>query len=121
MSLYKHPLEMTTNSIVGRLVVYTFLGLNTEAGAIYTLLGEFFYHTNVRTPQWIGYVFQHPEIHRIHHEYEKQMNNYVDIVWWDILFDTYENPQEFKSICGYDTEKELRLKTCLRFKDVHRE
>jgi hypothetical protein len=35
------------------LLVYTFLGLNMEAGAIYTLctaLGEFFYHTNVKTP-----------------------------------------------------------------------
>lgn len=53
-SFYKHPLEMTVNSIVGSLLVYTFLGLNMEAGAIYTLctaLGEFFYHTNVKTPQ----------------------------------------------------------------------
>ena len=44
-SFYKHPLEMTVNSIVGSLLVYTFLGLNMEAGAIYTLctaLGEFF-------------------------------------------------------------------------------
>lgn len=53
-------LEMTVNSIVGSLLVYTFLGLNMEAGAIYTLctfLGEFFYQTNVKTPQWVGYIF----------------------------------------------------------------
>lgn len=53
-SFYKHPLEMTVNSIIGSLLVYTLLGLNTEAGAIYTLctaLGEFFYHTNVKTPR----------------------------------------------------------------------
>jgi hypothetical protein len=45
---------MIVNSIVGSLLVYTFLGLNMGVGAIYTLckaLGEFFYHTNVKTPQ----------------------------------------------------------------------
>ena len=26
-----------------------------------------FYHTNVRTPRLMGYVFQRPEMHRIHH------------------------------------------------------
>lgn len=123
-SFYKHPLEMTVNSIVGSLLVYTFLGLNMEAGAIYTLctaLGEFFYHTNVTTPQWVGYIFQRPEMHRIHHEYEKHTNNYGDIVWWDMLFGTYENPKEFKGTCGFNTEKELRLKDMLKFKDVHKE
>ena len=85
---------MTVNSIVGSLLVYTLLGLNMEAGAIYTLctaLGELFYHTNVKTPQWVGYIFQRPEMHRIHHEYEKHTNNYGDIVWWDMLFGKYEN------------------------------
>ncbi|RYF72677.1 MAG: sterol desaturase family protein [Cytophagaceae bacterium] len=122
-SFYKHPLEMTVNSIIGSLLVYTFLGLNAEAGAIYTLctaLGEFFYHTNVKTPQWIGYIFQRPEMHRIHHEYEKHTSNYGDIVWWDMLFGTYQNPKEFTSTCGFDREKELRLGEMLRFRDVHK-
>lgn len=68
---------MTVNSIIGSLLVYSFLGLNMEAGAIYTLctaLGEFFYHTNIKTPQWVGYIFQRPEMHLIHHEYEKHTN-----------------------------------------------
>ncbi len=122
-SFYKHPLEMTVNSIIGSLLVYTLLGLNAEAGAIYTLctaLGEFFYHTNVRTPQWVGYIFQRPEMHRIHHEYDKHTHNYGDIVWWDMLFGTYSNPRYFESTCGFDTDKELRLKDMLRFKDVHK-
>ncbi|AQG80762.1 sterol desaturase family protein [Spirosoma montaniterrae] len=123
-SFYKHPLEMTVNSVIGTLLVYTLLGLNAEAGAIYTLctaLGEFFYHTNVKTPQWVGYIFQRPEMHRIHHEYEKHTSNYGDIVWWDMLFGTYQNPKEFRSTCGFDEEKELRLGDMLRFRDVHRE
>ena len=122
-SFYKHPLEMTVNSILGSVLVFGLLGLTPEAGAIYTLftaLGEFFYHTNVTTPQWIGYIFQRPEMHRIHHEYQRHKNNYGDIVWWDMLFGTYENPKQFTSVCGFDREKEERLSDMLLFRDVHK-
>jgi sterol desaturase/sphingolipid hydroxylase (fatty acid hydroxylase superfamily) len=122
-SFYKHPFEMIVNSILGGLLVYSLLGLNLEAGAIYTLctaVGEFFYHTNVKTPQWIGYIFQRPEMHRIHHEYEKHKNNYGDIVWWDMLFGTWSNPKEFKSSCGFDGDKEEQLVQMIQFKDVHK-
>jgi len=122
-SFYKHPLEMIVNSIIGSLLVYTLLGLGPEAGAIYTLftaVGEFFYHTNVRTPRWVGYFFQRPEMHRIHHKYGYHRNNYGDIVWWDMLFGTYENPETFVGTCGFDPEKEEALGAMLRFKDVHR-
>lgn len=123
-SFYKHPLEMTANSLIGSALVYTLLELNMEAGAIYTLctaLGEFFYHTNIKTPQWIGYVFQRPEMHRIHHQYNKHTNNYGDIVWWDMIFGTYQNPKEFDATCGFDNEKEQKLLDMLKFKDVHKE
>lgn len=122
-SFYKHPLEMVVNSLIGGALVYTCLGLSPEAGGIYTLctaLGEFFYHTSVKTPQWVGYIFQRPEMHRIHHEYHKHKNNYGDIVWWDMLFGTYENPKKFESTCGFEEEKELKLKEMLAFKDVHK-
>jgi sterol desaturase/sphingolipid hydroxylase (fatty acid hydroxylase superfamily) len=92
-------------------------------GAIYTFctaVGEFFYHTNVKTPQWVGYIFQRPEMHRIHHEYARHQNNYGDIVWWDMMFGTYENPKEFKTSCGFDDEKEQSLIPMLQFKDVHK-
>jgi sterol desaturase/sphingolipid hydroxylase (fatty acid hydroxylase superfamily) len=122
-SFYKHPLEMVVNSMIGAALVYSFLGLSLHGGAIYTLctaLGEFFYHTNVKTPRWIGFFFQRPEMHRIHHEYERHQNNYGDITWWDMMFGTYENPKEFKSTCGFDDEKEQRLADMLRFEDVHK-
>jgi len=65
-SFYKHPLEMVVNSLIGSVLVYALLGLSLEAGAIYTLctaLGEFFYHTSVKTPRWVGWFFQRPEMH----------------------------------------------------------
>ena len=121
-SFYKHPGEMIVNSIIGSLLVYTFLGLSLEAGAIYTLctaLGEFFYHTNVRTPRWIGFFFQRPEMHRIHHQHNRHKNNYGDITWWDMLFGTYENPSEWVHTCGFDDAKEQQLLPMLAFKDVN--
>lgn len=123
-SFYKHPIEMVVNSLIGSVLVYCTLGLSLEAGAIYTLLtalGEFFYHTNVRTPRWVGFIFQRPEMHRIHHEHGKHRNNYGDIVWWDMLFGTYDNPAQFRGRCGFDPEKEERLVPMLAWRDVHAE
>lgn len=121
-SFYKHPGEMVVNSILGSLLVYTLLGLSLEAGAIYTLctaLGEFFYHTNVRTPRWVGFFFQRPEMHRIHHQHDRHKNNYGDITWWDMLFGTYENPKEWRHSCGFDASKEEQLLQMLVYEDVH--
>ena len=123
-SFYKHPGEMIFNSILGSIIVYTILGLSLQGGAIYTAftaLGEFFYHTNVRTPQWIGYVFQRPEMHRIHHQYHYHKNNYGDFVWWDMLFGTYENPVTWEKSCGFENAKEQRLGQMLAYRDVHRD
>jgi sterol desaturase/sphingolipid hydroxylase (fatty acid hydroxylase superfamily) len=122
-SFYKHPVEMVVNSILGALIVYTVLGLSLSAGAIYTAftaLGEFFYHTNMRTPRWVGFIFQRPEMHRIHHQYGRHRNNYGDFVCWDMLFGTYENPERFTASCGFDDEREQRLPSMLLFRDVHR-
>lgn len=121
-SFYKHPAEMVVNSIIGSLLVYTTLGLSLEGGAVYTActaIGEFFYHTNIRTPRWVGYVFQRPEMHRIHHQHERHKNNYGDITWWDMLFGTYENPKEWTHTCGFDDDKEQRLIDMLAWHDVH--
>jgi sterol desaturase/sphingolipid hydroxylase (fatty acid hydroxylase superfamily) len=121
-SFYKHPFEMIANSIIGSLLVYALLGLSLEAGAVYTActaLSEFFYHTSVRTPRWFGYVFQRPEMHRIHHQHGRHKNNYGDFVWWDMLFGTYENPQKFAATCGFDDAREQRLAEMLLFRDVH--
>jgi sterol desaturase/sphingolipid hydroxylase (fatty acid hydroxylase superfamily) len=121
-SFYKHPGEMIVNSLVGSALVYSCLGLSVEGGAIYTActaLGEFFYHTNIKTPRWIGYFFQRPEMHRIHHQYGRHKNNYGDIVWWDMLFGTYENPKEFVYTCGFDDDKEQQLIAMLKYRDVH--
>lgn len=122
-SFYKHPAEMVVNSIIGSLLVYCLLGLSVEAGLVYTActaLGEFFYHTNIKTPRWIGYIFQRPEMHRIHHQANRHKNNYGDIVWWDMLFGTYENPKHWDGRCGFTSRREAKLLAMLAYKDVHK-
>jgi sterol desaturase/sphingolipid hydroxylase (fatty acid hydroxylase superfamily) len=122
-SFYKHPGETVVNSIIGSVLVYTLLGLSPQAGAIYTFCtaaGEFFYHTNVKTPRWVGYFFQRPEMHRIHHQYGRHKNNYGDITWSDMMFGTYENPIEWRHTCGFDEEKEQQLLKMLRYRDVQK-
>lgn len=121
-AFYKHPLEMMLNSMISSALVYTVLGLGVEAAAIYMFLiaaGEFFYHANVKTPRWIGYFVQRPEMHRIHHQYGRHDSNYADIVWWDMLFGTYENPPGAECACGFDDAREQRLGEMLAFGDVH--
>jgi sterol desaturase/sphingolipid hydroxylase (fatty acid hydroxylase superfamily) len=123
-SFYKHPGEMIVNSIIGSLLVYSLLGLSLQAGAWYTFctaVGEFFYHTNIKTPRWVGFFFQRPEMHRIHHQYGRHKNNYGDITWWDMMFGTYENPKEWASTCGFDGAKEQQLLRMLAYQDVHAE
>ena len=91
--------------------------LSPAAGGIYTLctaLGEFFYHTNVRTPQWIGYIFQRPEMHRIHHEYQKHAHNYGDIVWWDMLFGTYRNPGDWSASSEHVVDRTAAMASSAR-------
>jgi sterol desaturase/sphingolipid hydroxylase (fatty acid hydroxylase superfamily) len=69
--------------------------------------------------QWVGRFFQRPEMHRIHHQYQRHRNNYGDLVIWDILFGTYENPPRVDCRCGFDPEMEERLPDMLLWRDVH--
>lgn len=122
-SFYKHPIEMVANSLIGSSLVYTILGLDLAGGAVFTFCcaaGEFFYHANIRTPRWVGYFFQRPEMHRVHHEHGRHENNYSDLPVWDMLFGTFENPAAFETSCGFDPEREEQLLPMLAFRDVHR-
>ncbi|MFK3737841.1 hypothetical protein [Massilia sp. TN1-12] len=57
----------------------------------------------------------------MHHQHGRHRNNYGDIVWWDWLFGTYENPATFDAGCGFDADKEEQLPAMLAWRDVHRD
>jgi len=114
---------MVVNSIISGLLVYGLLGLSLQGVTVYSLcsaFAAFFYHTNIKTPRWVGFFLQRPEMHRIHHQHNRHKNNYGDIPWWDMLFGTYENPKEWAHICGFDDPKEQQILQMLVNKDVNR-
>ncbi len=123
-SFYKHPLEISLNSLLMGSISYLLLGLNVEAVAwtiLFSSLGEYFYHMNIRTPHWIGYLFQRPEMHKIHHKEGVHYNNFSDLPLWDILFGTYENPKEREEdACGFCDMKEREFIKILGFKNVNK-
>jgi sterol desaturase/sphingolipid hydroxylase (fatty acid hydroxylase superfamily) len=121
-AFYKHPLEMAADCVIGGTLAYAVLGLDPAAGAFYVLcsvFAELFYHANCRTPRWVGYVFQRPEMHRVHHERGHHRCNYGDLVCWDMLFGTWDNPSHWEGECGFDNERSDDLAGMLAFHDVH--
>ncbi|WP_413942732.1 sterol desaturase family protein [Bdellovibrio sp. HCB-162] len=121
-SFYKHPVEIAADSILIGFIIYTVFGGTAEAGAWYALYaatGEYFYHANIKTPRWFGYFIQRPEHHSIHHELGVHKYNYSDITWWDRMFGTFKDTDEFASRCGFPEQNEEKLKEILLFKDVY--
>lgn len=119
-SFYKHPVEIVADSMLSSAIMFVFLGASPEAGAwfnVFAVLGEYFYHSNLRTPHWMGYFLQRPEHHSIHHELDVHAYNYGDITWWDRLFGTFKETDEFAGQCGFPNNHERRLMNMLRFRD----
>ncbi|MFN0031089.1 MAG: sterol desaturase family protein [Flavobacteriales bacterium] len=121
-SFYKHPVEIICNSIIIGFINFIVMGLSIEGAAwsmLYAGVGEYFYHMNIKTPHWLGYIFQRPEMHRIHHQRNKHYYNFSDFPIWDMMFGTFKNPKEMYDECGYKPERERRLLDMLLFKNVN--
>ena len=123
-SFYKHPLEIFVNSVLSSAILYLLVGLTPEAASLAVLLtglGELFYHWNVKTPYFVGFIFQRPESHCVHHQKDVHKYNYSDLPLWDMIFGTFYNPREFVDECGFKGDKEQRLGEMLCGRDVHKE
>ncbi len=67
-SFYKHPIEIAADSILTGFFIYCVFGGSALAGAwtsFFGAAGEYFYHSNIRTPMWVGLFIQRPEHHSI--------------------------------------------------------
>lgn len=119
-SFYKHPLEILANGILSSVIVYLLVGLGPAAATGAVLLSglaELFYHWNVRTPHWLGFIVQRPESHCIHHQEGVHHYNFSDLPLWDMLFGTFYNPRRWQAACGFG-EQEHRLGAMLAGVDV---
>ncbi len=121
-SFYKHPLEIGLNAVLSSAILYGVVGITPAAGAVAVLvtgLAELVYHWNVRTPRWLGFLFQRPEMHCVHHQRGRHTHNYGDLPLWDILFGTFENPTSFRGDCGFEDHREAEWVAMLRGVDVN--
>jgi sterol desaturase/sphingolipid hydroxylase (fatty acid hydroxylase superfamily) len=123
-SFYKHPVEIFTNSLLTAFILFPVLGVSVTAGVWYNFFaatGEYFYHANVKTPKWLRYFVQTPELHSIHHQYDVHSFNFGDIPIWDRIFGTYRDSVTFMERCGFPDGAEQKLGKMLMFSDVYQE
>lgn len=122
MAFYKHPAEALLNVLLSSGIAFLLLGCSAEGAAVSVLLSgsaELFYHLNLRTPRWLGYLVQRPEMHRIHHQLGQHRHNYADLPLIDLICGTYLNPlPETEVTCGLGRELELRFEDQLLGRDL---
>ena len=119
---YLHPLDAAMFTSIGSLVFFPLLGVTTEAGVIGTLFLTFnamFQHANIKTPQWLGYFIQRPEMHTVHHARGIHRYNYADLPLWDMMFGTFLNPKTVSKLAtGFYTGASARIGAMLIGRDV---
>ena len=120
-SFYKHPIEILSDAILSALILYPLLGCSMMGAFWYNCfagIGEYLYHSNIKTPKWFRYFIQTPELHSIHHQFGVHKYNFGDIPIWDRIFGTYKDTTKFAERCGFPKNAENKLKEMLLFKDV---
>lgn len=121
-SFYKHPVEILADILLAVVVLCPLLGCSIDGvmwSAVFAATGEFFYHSNYKSPRWLKYFIQTPELHSLHHELDVHAGNYGDLPIWDRLFGTYRDADEFVPQCGFPHENERYLVRMLLFQDVY--
>jgi sterol desaturase/sphingolipid hydroxylase (fatty acid hydroxylase superfamily) len=121
-SFYKHPVEIFADSALAAAVLFPLLGCSIEGAmwcSLFAAIAEFSYHSNFKSPWWLKYLIQTPELHSLHHEPDVHAGNYGDLPIWDRLFGTYRDADEFAVQCGFPHDNERRLTRMLLFQDVY--
>jgi len=116
------PMDMIGFTFLTSLAM-VWIGGFTPQATIYAIYGATFLaviqHTNIKTPQWMGYFFQRPESHSIHHAKGIHAFNYSDLPLFDIIFGTFNNPKEFAQETGFYNGASSKIGKMLLFKDIY--
>lgn len=121
-AFYAHPMDSAAAVIISCFSSYVVFGASPVAAAIaIAMTGAFdvFLHSDIRTPRWLGYFVQRPEMHTVHHEIDHHAQNY-GLPIWDLLFGTWVNPKERSTDLGFDEARPRRIADMLMFRDVHK-
>ena len=120
-AFYAHPLDSTFATAITCSVAYLLFGFDAEAtvwSLLYVSAFNFYIHSDTRSPRWVGYFVQRPEMHRVHHQREHHAQNY-GLPLWDLLFGTWVNPTEYVKDCGFIAGRELLVHDMLLGRDVN--
>ncbi len=117
------PMDMIGFTFLTSLAM-VWIGFTAQA-TIYAIYGATFLaviqHANIKTPQWMGYIFQRPESHSLHHEKGVHAYNYSDLPIFDIIFGTFRNPKDFVAETGFYHGASFRIGKMILFKDINKD
>ncbi len=119
-AFYFSPLDVAGFALLSSLAL-TVVGLPAQSVTWYlyaTMFLATFQHTNIRTPQWLGYIVQRPESHSVHHGRGIHHYNYSDLPLFDVLFGTFRNPKDFVAESGFEGASSAQIAQMLVFRDV---
>lgn len=115
------PADMVGWTMLTSIALTLVVGLAPEATTAVMLaqtLFAIFQHTNVRTPQWLGYVVQRPENHARHHARGIHHGNFADLSLIDMVFGTFHNPAGFPPATGFHDGASLQVRQMLLGRDI---
>lgn len=116
------PMDMIGFTFLTSLALVVAGGFTVQA-TIYAIYGATFLaviqHTNIKTPKWMGYIFQRPESHSVHHAKGIHAYNYSDLPLFDIILGTFNNPKDFANETGFYNGASNRIGEMLIFKDIN--
>jgi sterol desaturase/sphingolipid hydroxylase (fatty acid hydroxylase superfamily) len=117
---YFHPFDVVIQFGMAT-VVSVMLGVTPQAAMIagFTSFAlAVIQHLNVRTPMWLGYLVQRPEMHSVHHGRGIHAYNYGNLALWDLAFGTWRNPREFTAEQGFWDGASAKVGAMLIGRDV---
>ena len=122
-AFYFSVFDMIGFTFLGSICLALLIGVTPQAVTIMLLTTMFlaiFQHTNIRTPQWLGYIVQRPESHTVHHARGIHKYNYSDLPVFDMMFGTFKNPKAYEHETGFYEGASSRIFEMLTFKDINK-
>jgi sterol desaturase/sphingolipid hydroxylase (fatty acid hydroxylase superfamily) len=122
-AFYFSLFDMIGFTFLGSICLALLIGVTPQAVTI-MLLGTMFLgifqHTNIKTPQWLGYFVQRPESHTVHHAKGIHKYNYSDLPIFDIIFGTFKNPKGYEHQTGFYEGASAKVFEMLTFQDINK-
>ncbi|MEZ5920666.1 MAG: sterol desaturase family protein [Parvularculaceae bacterium] len=115
------PLDTIGFAFMGSLALIGVMGVSAVAGLainIAIMLLTMWQHLNVKTPRWLGYFIVRPESHSKHHERGRHRLNYCDLPLIDMIFGTFNNPNDIVRQAGFYDGASQRVGDMLLGRDV---